>query len=136
MANSAVNAEADALSALLNDGYFRIYDGEQPETPDSPISTQILAAELRFGNPAFASAVDGVITATPITPETDAKATIVAATWYRAFKSDGTTPMMDGSIGVKDLPNPGDRYNLELNSVAIQIHAEVSVSSFIHTVTK
>jgi hypothetical protein len=135
MANAGVNAEADALAALLNDGYLRMYDGVQPVTGDTDIEDQVLGAELRFGNPAFGAAEAGVITSNALTSDSDANATIMA-TWARCFQSDGVTPVLDGSVGVKDLPNPGDRYNIELNSAAIQIHAEVSISSFVHTVTK
>ena len=34
MANAGVNAEADALSDQLDNGYIRIYDGAQPATGD------------------------------------------------------------------------------------------------------
>jgi len=135
MANAAVNAEANALSEQLNGGYLREYDGIQPVTGNTSISGQALLAELRFGNPAFGSAVNGVITANSITKESDAKDT-GKATWYRCYKSNGTTPIMDGSIGVKDDPLPGDRYDLEMLSNDIVEHAEVEVTSFKHTVIK
>lgn len=38
LSNAAVNAEADALSALLNTGYLRIYSGTQPATADTASS--------------------------------------------------------------------------------------------------
>ena len=46
LSNAAVNAEADALSVLLDNGYLRIYDGTQPANADTPISTQTLLAEF------------------------------------------------------------------------------------------
>lgn len=128
MANAGVNAEANALAAELNNGYLRIYDGSQPATADDAIGGQVLLAELRFGATAFGAAAAGVITANAITPDSSANAT-GTATWYRCLKSDGTTPVMDGSVGTSSA-------NLILNSVAISSGAEVSVTSFQHTVTK
>jgi hypothetical protein len=128
MANAAVNAEADALAALLNSGYIRIYDGTQPATADTAISTQVLLAELRFGSTAFGAAVAGVITANAITSDSDADAT-GTATWYRLLKSDGTTPVLDGSVGTSSA-------NLIVATTSIVQHAVVSISSYVHTVTK
>jgi hypothetical protein len=128
MSNASANAEANALAALLNNGYLRIYDGAQPATADTAIGAQVKLAELRFGATAFGAAANGVITANAITADSDADATGTAA-WFRCFESDGTTPVMDGSVGASGC-------DLNINSVAIQIHAQVSVSSFVHTVTE
>jgi hypothetical protein len=121
IANLGVNAEVDALTALLNNGYVRIYDGAQPANADTAITTQTLLAELRFGTPAFAAAVAGVATANAITADTDANATGTAA-WFRALKSDGASAVLDGSVGTASA-------DLILNSTAIQIHAEVDVDA-------
>jgi hypothetical protein len=126
--NLAVNTKADALAALLNGGKLRIYDGTQPATADTGITTQVLLAELTFGSPAFGAAVAGVAAANAITQDADADAT-GTATWFRALKSDGTTAVLDGSVGTSGA-------DLNLNSVAIQIHAAVSVSSFTLTEPK
>lgn len=128
LANQSVNIEADALAAQFNSGYLRIYDGAQPATADTAVGAQVLLAELRFNATAFGAAVAGVITAAAITADSAANATGTAA-WFRALKSDGTTPLMDGSVGTT-------ASDLNLNSTAIQINAEVSVTSFVHTVTK
>lgn len=128
MANAGVNSEANALAALCNSGYLRIYDGTQAATADTAIGAQNLLAELRFGSTAFGAAVAGVLTANAITPASAAAAT-GTATWFRVLQSDGTTPLFDGSVGTSGC-------NLNLNSTAIQVNAQVSVSSFVHTVTK
>ena len=128
MANAGVNAEADALRALLNSGYLRIYDGAQPATADTAISTQVLLAELTFGVVAFGSASAGVITANAITSDSDANATGTAA-WFRCLESDGTTPVLDGDVGTSSA-------NLVLTSTSIVQHATVTVTSFVHTVTQ
>jgi len=96
LADAAVNAEADAVCALLNTGKLRIYDGTQPASADDAIGAQILLAELIFGNPAFGSPSAGVATANAISADTNADAT-GTATWFRCLKSD-LTKVYDGSI--------------------------------------
>jgi len=128
LTNTAVNAEADALARLLDTGYLRLYDGTQPATGDTAISTQVLLAELRFNATSAPAASAGVLTFNSITADSDANAS-GTATWFRAFKSDGTTAVLDGSVGTSSA-------NLVLNSASIVIHAAVSVSSFTHTVAK
>jgi hypothetical protein len=126
--NLCVNAEADALAALLNNGYLRIYDGAQPTDADTAIGAQVLLAELRFNATAFGAAALGVLTANAFTADSSANAT-GTATWFRALKSDGTSTMFDGSVGTASA-------DLILNSVAIQSGAGVSVSAMTVTVQK
>ena len=128
ISDTAANAAADGLCALLNSGYLRIYDGAQPATADTDITTQVLLAELRFGATAFGAAVAGVATANALTPDAAANATGTAS-WFLALKSDGTSKVLDGSVGTTGA-------DLNLNSVAIQINAEVSVTAFTHTQPK
>lgn len=126
--NLAVNTEADALSAQLNNGYLRIYDGAQPATADTAITSQVLLAELRFNATAFGASVAGVITANAITADASANAT-GTATWFRALKSDGTSVIYDGSVGLSTT-------DLTMNAVAIVTGAAVSISSHTITVSK
>jgi hypothetical protein len=126
--NAAVNAAADAVTALLNSGYLRIYDGSQPATANTAITTQVKLAELTFNSTAFGAASNGVSTANAITADTSADAT-GTATWFRAVKSDGTTAVFDGSVGTSSA-------DLVLNSVAISSGAQVSVTSFTYTENK
>lgn len=128
LTNLAVNTEADALAAQANSGILRIYDGTQPATGDTAITTQNLLAELTMNATAFGASVAGVITANAITADSSADAT-GTATWFRLFKSDGTTALWDGSVGTSDA-------NIILNSVSISAGAAVSVSSFTHTIAK
>jgi hypothetical protein len=128
LSTASVNAMVDAHSALLNNGYLRIYDGAQPVTADTPISTQTLLAELRFANPAFAASSGGVAIANTITADSSANASGTAS-WYRTFESDGTTPVSDGSVGLSSC-------NLNLNDTAIVIGHTVAVASFTFTEPK
>ena len=126
--NTAVSAAADAVCPLLNNGYLRIYSGTQPATADTAISTQTLLAELRFGSTAFGASSNGVATANAITSDTSADNTGTAA-WFRALKSDGTTAVLDGSVGTSSA-------DLVLNSVSISAGAAVSITSFTYTENK
>ena len=98
LTNDLANAMADALAALLDDGYLRIYDGTQPATADTAITTQTLLAELRFDSPAAPAASAGILTFNAITDDASANDT-GTATWARMLQSDGTTAVMDGSVG-------------------------------------
>ena len=128
LSNEAASAEADATATLLNTGYLRFYDGTQPATADTAITTQVLLAELRFANPAFGAASAGVATANALTADSAANAT-GTATWFRALKSNGSSPVFDGSVGTAAC-------DLNLNSAAIQVEAEVRVTSFTFTQPK
>jgi hypothetical protein len=127
-ANVTVNAEADALARLLDNGYLRLYSGSQPATADTALGAQVLLAELRFNATSAPAASAGVLTFNAITSDTAADATGTAA-FYRALKSDGTSVVMDGSVGTSSA-------DLVLNSTAIQSGAQVDVTSFAVTVSK
>jgi hypothetical protein len=128
LSNVAANAETNAVTALLNTGYLRIYSGTQPATADTAIAAQVLLATLRFGSTAFGAAANGVATANAITSDTNAAATGTAA-WFRCLQSDGTTTVFDGSAGTSAA-------NLNLNSVAISAGAQVDVTGFTYTSSK
>lgn len=119
-----INAETDAATARLNSGFLRLYDGTQPATADTAIAAQVLLAELTFGNPAYAAAVAGVAAVNAITKDSSANAT-GTATWFRAVTSGGAA-VFDGSVGTSGC-------DLNMDSVAIQINAEVSVSTLPYT---
>jgi hypothetical protein len=128
LSNAAASLAADAVCAQLDDGYLRIYDGTQPATADTAISSQTLLAELRFGNPAYESAIQGLATPYDFTADPSANATGTAS-WFRALKSDGTTAVFDGSVGTSGA-------NLNLNTTSIEAGAEVSVSNLNYTQQK
>jgi hypothetical protein len=128
LTNTAANAEIDAVTALLNTGYLRIYSGTRPATADTALSGNTLLAELRFGATAFGAGSAGVATANAITSDTAADAT-GTATFFRLFKSDGTTVVLDGSVGTSGS-------DLNLNSTAIQSGARVDVTSMTLTAPK
>src|SRR5574343_1410133 len=126
--DAAVNAKADALSDLLDNGYLRIYDGTRPATADTAIAAQVLLAELRFNATASGAAVAGVLTFNALTADSAANATGTAP-WFRALKSDGTSAVFDGEVGTSGS-------DLNLNTVSIVANANVSVSAFTYTEPK
>lgn len=101
-------------SALL-----RIYDGSRPATGGTATT---LLAELTCNSTFAAAASGGVLTLNAITADSSANAT-GTATWFRIVKSDGTTFVMDGSVGTSGS-------DLNLNTTSIVSGANVSVTSF------
>lgn len=130
LANATVNAQADALARQLDNGYLRIYSGTQPATADTAITSQVLLAELRFAEISALAASNGVLTFSAITSDDAANAT-GTATWFRCLRADGTTVVLDGTVGIG-----GPTNNLSLATVEIVENARISVTSFVHTVAK
>lgn len=128
LSNNVVNPQADALSDLADNGYLRIYDGTQPATADTAISTQVLLAELRFNATAAPAASNGVLTFNAITQDSNADNTGTAS-WFRALKSDGSTALFDGAVGTSGS-------DINIATTAIVAGAIVGVSSFVYTVNK
>lgn len=127
ISSTAVNAQADALSDLLDNGYLRIYDGTQPANANTAITTQVLLAELRFNATAAPAASGGTLTMNAITQDSSADNT-GTATWFRATKSDGSTVVFDGSVGTSGC-------DLNLGSTSITSGASVAVTSMTFTVS-
>ena len=128
LSNEAVNAEADALSVLLDNGYLRIYDGTQPATANTAISAQVLLAELRFNATAAPAASNGVLTFNAITQDSSANNTGTAS-WFRALKSDGSSVCFDGTVGTSGT-------DITIATTAIVAGAIVGVTSASFTVNK
>lgn len=129
LANATVNGQGDNLSARLNSGFLRIYDGTQPTNADTAIGAQVLLAELTFSATAAPATSNGLITFNAITADSSANAT-GTPTWFRAIQSNGTTVVMDGTVGAS-----GANLNLTgLTGGQIIIGGTVSVSSFTHDV--
>lgn len=99
LSESAANAACAAVTYPLSGGMIRLYDGARPLRSDTPVSSQRLLAEFRFGTPAFLPPVKGVAQATAM-----GAATALAdgeATWVRVVRADHSTAF-DGSVGIAD----------------------------------
>jgi hypothetical protein len=128
ISDAAAKAAADAVCALCNGGTIQVRSGTQPANADAA-PTGTLLVTLTFSATAFApaGATGGQATANAI-GAANAVATGTAS-WFRAFKSDGTTAVFDGSVGVSAA-------DLILSSVALTSGGNVAVSSFTYTQTK
>ncbi len=99
---------------------LRIYSGTKPANPDTAIAGTLLV-ELTGNATAFGTEAAGVLTASAI-----ANGTAVAtgtASHYRLFQSNGTTPVLDGTVGTATS-------DLILDNTSIATGQVVSVSSF------
>lgn len=118
----AANAQLNALAKLLDDGYIRMYTGNRPASTDIEVQDQTIVSELRFGQPAFFKAENGLLRAKPIKADPSA-ANGGHITWYRTFMSDGKTAVIDGSVGTKEA-------DLIVNFVDIQKTASFSLHEY------
>ena len=84
----AISVMLESLGLALDGGYIRIYD-----------SDKVLLAQLSLGTPAFRFE-NGVLNATPISPETDAKENGVAAS-FEVVNASQTDVFFQGNIGIE-----------------------------------
>lgn len=118
---SLANSALDTLLANADGGFLDIYDGSQPASVATAITTQVLLASLSLDTPAFAAASGGVATANTITGDASADATGTAA-WFRIYESDHTTGVIDGTVGV-------GTYDLVVNTTSIIATIIVEITS-------
>ena len=117
------NAMLDAITTAAGaSALLRIYDGSRPATGGTATT---LLAELTCNATFAPSASSGVLTLNSITQDSSANAT-GTATWFRIVKSDGTTFVMDGSVGTSGS-------DLNLTTTSITSGQPVSVTSFVIT---
>lgn len=129
-ADTGVKAALDAFAAQLNSGFIDIYDGTQPTDANTAVGAQVKLARLTFSATAFpASTTSGTApsrvasaAANAITSDTNADAT-GTATWFRALKSDGTTAILDGTVGTSGA-------DLNLSTTSIIAGGTVTVTGF------
>lgn len=122
------NAQQDAVTAFAgNSGKLRVYSGAQPTDPQTAISGQVLLGELTMNATSFPAAASGVLTANSITSDSAADATGTAS-FFRLFKSDGTTVVMDGTITAT-----GGGGDMTLNTISIVIGGPINCTSFVIT---
>src|SRR5262245_35334928 len=127
LADAAAKAAADAVCALANGGTIQIRSGAQPANANAA-ATGTLLVTLTFSATAFgAASTSGVATANAI-GSANAVASGTAA-WFRAFKSDGTTAVFDGSVGTSAA-------DLVLSSTAITSGGNVAITSLTYTQTE
>jgi hypothetical protein len=126
-ASAAADAAVDRIDGGAGAGLLRIYDGTQPATADTAITTQVLLAELTFNDPAFGNASNGTATANAITADASANATGTAS-WARWVDSTGAT-VLDCTVGTSGA-------DINLNTTAIVTGAQVTITSLTYTQSK
>ena len=95
--NGTRDAQQQGLITYAGTGaLIKIYSGTQPANANTAISSQTLLASLPVSG-SFGTDSNGTITLSAVTAAT-AVATGTAS-FFRIFKSDGTTVVMDGSVG-------------------------------------
>lgn len=122
-------AKLDALDAQVGTSpLLRIYSGTAPATANAALSGNTLLAELAMSATAFAAAAGtGTVTKTAntITQDSSADATGTAS-FFRIYKSDGTTCRVQGSVGTSGA-------DLNLVTTSIVAGQPVAVSSLVIT---
>jgi hypothetical protein len=129
VSDETAKAAVDAAAAKCNGGTIKVYAGSQPTDANTAVGAQALLATFSFASTAFgASAASGsapnrsaVATAASIS-DVAASGTGTAA-WFRALKNDGSSVVMDGSVGVSGC-------DLNLTDVSLTSGEDVSISSF------
>jgi hypothetical protein len=118
--NGTRNAQQQGLITFAGSGsIIRIYQGTQPANANTAISTQTLLVSLPIVG-SFGTDANGTITIGAVT-SAQAVATGTAQ-FFRIVKTDGTTVVMDGSVGTSDA-------DMILNTTAIANTQTVTISS-------
>lgn len=121
--DATVNASVNAVTALLNNGFIKLYTGSQPAVDGAVTGT--LLATLTFGATAFgnSSASGSGATATANTITSGTAGNTGTAGYFGLLASNGTTVVATGSVGTSGS-------DLNLNTTSIVSGAVVSCSAF------
>lgn len=118
--NGTRDAQQTGLITYASTGsIIRLYDGTQPTNANTAISTQTLLVSLTIAG-AFGTDSNGTITLGTVTSGTAVASS--TATFFRIVKSDGTTVIMDGSVGTSGA-------DLNLNTTTIASGQTVSITA-------
>lgn len=125
VAQNTAQAQAAALVGSFTDGSFvKFYQGTIPATPETAIGAQVLLASVTMPTPAFTS-TNGLMTANAISA--GSVASTGNAQFFRWFKSDATTVIADGSVGISSA-------DCNLSTTALVSGGTVQITSFTYTI--
>lgn len=117
------NAQLDAITAFIGSAAtLVIYSGTQPVTGGAAGTT---LATFTMASP-FAPASSGAVLS-PTLPANTTGSAAGTATWFRIFKSGGSTQCIDGTCGTSGT-------DLILNTATISVGVAVSMTGF--TITR
>lgn len=118
--NGTRDAQQTGLITYAGSGsIIRLYDGTQPANANTAISTQTLLVSLTVSG-SFGTDSNGTITLGSVTSGTAVASS--TATFFRIVKSDGTTVVMDGSVGTSGA-------DMNLNSTTISSGQLVAITA-------
>jgi hypothetical protein len=118
--NGTRDAQQQGLIVYAGSGCkINLYSGTQPANANTAISTQTLLVQLVISG-GFGTDSNGTLTFSSVTNGT-AVATGTTS-FFRIFKSDGTTVVMDGSVGTSSA-------DLVLNTTTINTNDTVAITS-------
>lgn len=123
---AARNAMLDAITTAVGiDAFIRIYDGVPPATPATALASNTLLAELSLDGAFAAGASGGVLTVNAITGEDAIQASGTASFW-RVYKADGITCVIQGDC---DTTNS----DMNLSDVNLVMGDPLQITSFTMT---
>lgn len=125
IAYATANTSVNAITALANSGYLRIFGGSKPANADTATGETILV-QFTLPATAFGSGSNGVATANAIS-SVSASADGTAA-WFRVVASNGTTTLWDGTVTAT-----GGGGDLTISSTTIATGGTVSITSWLVT---
>lgn len=125
VADTTRDAMMDEFDTQCNAGtppaLIRIYDGTQPATADTAITSQVLLAELTAANPMWGASSNGVLTLGTVTDDSSANATGTAS-WARIVTGTANATVFDCDVGTSGA-------TINLNTVSIVAAGTVSITS-------
>jgi len=117
--NGTRHAQNEGLITYAGSGaIIKIYQGTAPANANTAITTQTLLVSCVLAG-AFGTDTDGTLTLGTVNNGT--AVTTGTAGFFRIFKSDGTTVVMDGSVGTTGA-------DLNLDTTTINITQTVNIS--------
>ena len=117
--NGTRHAQNEGLIAFAGSGaIINLYQGTQPANANTGITTQTLLVSCVMAG-VFGTDTNGTLTLGTVNNGT--AITTGTANFFRIFKSDGTTVVMDGSVGVTGA-------DLNLDTTTINITQTVNIS--------
>jgi hypothetical protein len=117
--NALRHAQNEALITYAgNDAIINIYQGSAPANANTGITTQTLLVSCVLSG-AFGTDTDGTLTLGTV--NTGVAVATGVASFFRVFKSDNTSVVMDGSVGVTGA-------DLNLDITAINITQSVNIT--------
>jgi hypothetical protein len=117
--NALRHAQNEALITYAgNDAIINIYQGSAPANANTGITTQTLLVSCVLSG-AFGTDTNGTLTLGTV--NTGVAVATGVASFFRVFKSDNTSVVMDGSVGVTGA-------DLNLDITAINITQSVNIT--------